>query len=304
MTANAGYLFYKKYYKDIKSEDWEKIVSGEYKKERSSDKKKEKTPFEKAIDTVNGEIEILSPDKLPDPLELKGITAINLVTTNPGLLIGSGYSHETGIENEYKIGFFFDHTTGLPVIPGSSVKGVLRSVFPKPDEPDSKQNGKKSYLKNLLKGIFDETLSDKEFDKKLIKLEKAVFEGTEFVKAKESDKDEKEQRIPMAKRDIFFDARIIETIGNSGKIFGKDSITPHKHPLKNPIPLKFLKVLPGVVFQFSFRLSDVGGISADEKKRLFQDILLTIGAGAKTNVGYGQFVEYKDQSVNTIHTTA
>lgn len=294
MTANAGYLFYKKCYDVFRTKDWEEITSGEYKKskEKSSGKKKEKTHLEKAIDTVNETIEAFKPNFPPQEQD-PDIKHFNLKTTNPGLLIGSGYSHETGIENEFKIGFFFDHTTGLPVIPGSSVKGVLRSVFPKPNEPVSKQNGKKSYLKNQLKVILNKDLSDKE----LLDLENSVFEGIAF------DEEKKKKNIPMAQRDIFFDAKIIKTLEKDHKIFGHDSITPHKHPLKNPIPLKFLKVLPGVVFQFSFRLGDHGGISADNKKKLFQKILCDIGAGAKTNVGYGQFVEYKDPSANTSRTT-
>ena len=65
---------------------------------------------------------------------------ILLNTTYPGLLIGSGYIHEIGstnIENELKLGFFFDHTTGLPIIPASSVKGLLRSAFKKAVDNDN-----------------------------------------------------------------------------------------------------------------------------------------------------------------------
>ncbi|HAL64476.1 MAG TPA: hypothetical protein DCP10_02770, partial [Bacteroidales bacterium] len=55
-------------------------------------------------------------------------------TTYPGLLIGSGYTHEAIFDSKneeaFKIGFFFDHTTGMPCIPGHSVKGVLRNAFP------------------------------------------------------------------------------------------------------------------------------------------------------------------------------
>src|SRR5690606_22651360 len=50
--------------------------------------------------------------------------------TYPGLIIGTGVAHETGLKGEMKLGLSFDYTTGLPYIPGSSVKGILRSVFP------------------------------------------------------------------------------------------------------------------------------------------------------------------------------
>ena len=58
--------------------------------------------------------------------------SFELTTTYPGLVLGTGYSHETGTEGEFKLGFYFDWTTGLPVIPGSSVKGILRAAGPRP----------------------------------------------------------------------------------------------------------------------------------------------------------------------------
>lgn len=47
----------------------------------------------------------------------------------PGLVTGVGIGHEAKIEEEFKLGIHLDYTTGLPVIYGSSVKGVLRSAF-------------------------------------------------------------------------------------------------------------------------------------------------------------------------------
>lgn len=58
-----------------------------------------------------------------------------LTTIYPGLLVGSGYSHPKLAQNkdDFQLGFFFDHTTGLPIISGSSIKGLLRSVIEKSD---------------------------------------------------------------------------------------------------------------------------------------------------------------------------
>ena len=63
--------------------------------------------------------------------EIDGAETFTLTTTYPGLLVGSGYSHPKLKENneDFQLGFFFDHTTGLPLISGSSVKGLLRSVI-------------------------------------------------------------------------------------------------------------------------------------------------------------------------------
>jgi len=46
------------------------------------------------------------------------------------LLVGSGYNHpKLDGDEDYQLGFFFDHTTGMPLIPSSSIKGVIRSLF-------------------------------------------------------------------------------------------------------------------------------------------------------------------------------
>ena len=61
---------------------------------------------------------------------------------------------------------------------------------------------------------------------------------------------------------------------------------------KNPVPLQFLKVLPEVTFCFQFDLKDsvqFGNIKAEVKLELFKQILLLLGTGAKTNVGYGNW---------------
>lgn len=72
----------------------------------------------------------------------KNIFQVELTTSYPGLITGIGVNHQTTLEwmdqtaekpdqiPEFKLGITFDHTTGLPIIPGSSIKGVLRSFFP------------------------------------------------------------------------------------------------------------------------------------------------------------------------------
>jgi CRISPR-associated protein Cmr6 len=72
-----------------------------------------------------------------------------------------------------------------------------------------------------------------------------------------------------------------------------DSITPHKDgPLRNPTPITMLKIAPGCEIEFRFRLVDsvVDGkvFKKEDKLKLFENILKTVGVGAKTNVGYGQ----------------
>ena len=51
--------------------------------------------------------------------QLPNYATFKLSTIYPGLLTGSGMVHETNNQGELKLGFFFDHTSGLPMLPGS-----------------------------------------------------------------------------------------------------------------------------------------------------------------------------------------
>lgn len=215
------------------------------------------------------------------------IKEFELTTIYPGLLLGAGYSHpalkdvkknDRDEESDFQLGFFFDHTTGLPVIPGSSVKGVLKSVFPK---TNFKYRGEKlEYIRDLTSKILIES-SDQNKDSSFITEDnwEEIFFGS--VKAK--------------RKHIFYDA-YVSKLPDKNRLFEEDYITPHtKGIFKNPIPIRFLKVGPGVTFTFQFRLfdyKDINGnvlISADDIKEIFRRILIDFGVGAKRNVGYGQF---------------
>ena len=277
MKANIGWLFYKDYFynynnpRDIESIDF------------------------------NRKSKRITDAKLSDTLQFKvkrgiHINTFPLTTIYPGLLIGSGYQHDMPKQdNAFKLGFFFDYTTGLPVIPGSSVKGVLRDAFEKAD-------GK--YVIELLNKIgVDSSNIQYLFEKvkvddrkeKVPFIVKHIFYG--YTKAqKENDKEVIiDKELNVYQKDKFFDVFPVAPIGS--KFLDDDYITPHKDPLKNPVPLRFLKVLPNVTFRFDFELHDLKDengneiLSADEKSKLFKRILLDLGIGAKTNVGYGQFTD-------------
>ena len=188
-----------------------------------------------------------------------------LRTVYPGLLIGIGNTHkanniETGSGNEktgaeIKLGFTLDYVTGLPVIPGSTVKGVLRSAFR--CYPD--------YVAGILKegGVINADVTE---------LLKSVFGGADDIG-----------------KVVFFDAIPIKA-GKKGCLLGLDNITPHSDPLKSPIPLKMLKVIPNVVFLFRFGFEwwdSKNEVTAERLKDAFKTILTVLGIGAKTNVGFG-----------------
>ena len=214
-----------------------------------------------------------------------------LATQYPGLLIGVGNPHGAGklgakakddsdkdakakdgsvkddsdkgakakddSNEDVNLGFSFDYVTGQPYIPGSSVKGLLRSFFKYyPDRVNP--------VEEILRGKgFDDIGKDD-----VAALEQAVFDNA----------------------DTFLDAVVYD--GNEyGQLMGFDYITPHKNPVANPIPIRIIKVLPDVRFEFRFVLSDKKirehTLTADALKELFKELLILFGAGAKTNVGYG-----------------
>lgn len=266
-AANIGHLYYREYYKGLSDADWMELVC--------ADRPSLSGQAIAHINSINGMVTNACISNYAFMEELCRIettkrSTFDLKTIYPGLLVGAGWSHSAGnIDGEFKLGFYFDHTTGQPVIPGSSIKGLLRSAFLHEEYVMSK-------LKDL--GI------NKDENTFVYNLKMEIFEGIREAGP-----------IPMCKRDIFFDAYIVASEDRDGRFLAEDYITPHKAPCLNPIPLKFLKVLPGVTFRFQFDLKE-GAISAIQKKQLFKEILLELGAGAKTNVGYGQFVSLDGSS--------
>ena len=276
--ANIGWLFSKDYYLGLDD------IIDKAKKGNGKDKKIDKELsdfFEKKNKSIVGKELTAYEDEL-DYLHLpyKELDTLKLTTIYPGLFTGGGIPHETGTMGEFKLGFFFDHTTGLPIIPGSSVKGLLRSAFKHPD-----------YIAYLL----NEILGDKESKIDINALEAEIFAG-------EKKENGKTTYIPIAGRDIFFDAVIDPSEDGDGKFLGIDFITPHRDEFKDPNPLQFLKVLPRVTFCFQFILRDGinGIIKAGDKLKLFEHILLDLGIGAKTNVGYGKLEKNDKERRRTI----
>lgn len=231
-------------------------------------------------------------DLLSETLKIENTDHFSLTTVYPGLVIGSGYAHgKIGSKDDkdaYQLGFYFDHTSGLPLIPGSSVKGALRSFFPSFDE--TQKSLKKKTEKDILHEYINYLLGDEvNLDKDRMK----AFENHIFKNG-----------------DVFYDA-IVTNVDK--KLLASDYITPHKNTdgqtykdkndqyvqipdaFVDPIPIKFLKIAPGVTFTFQFKLDDFRDgdleITAEQKLTLFQKILLDIGIGAKTNVGYGKFIK-------------
>lgn len=242
-SANLGWLFYKDYFKGLTYTNDMEQSDFSCKKEKWT---KDECLISKKIKAIIETKPIITKE------DERGSTKFNGTTTYPGLLLGAGNAHELpNVKGQATLGFHFDYTTGLPVIQGSSIKGVLRSAFKHHE---------------YIRACVEDDILD------VATLEENIFNNA----------------------DIFYDANIIEA-DSGGCILGDDYITPHKDDLKDPNPIRFIKVLPDVTFLFEFDLLDIEAFSKKQKEKLFRQILSDLGIGAKTNVGYGK-VEIQDAS--------
>lgn len=307
-NGNIGYLYYEyeeyyeKYYEKYYKIHYEDIIKGNTPKIK-----------EGLFEDINKEIILDSNiEKLleVEHINLTNIEEFKLKTNYPGLIIGAGYSHDIKQIEAFKLGLEFDYTTGFPVINGSSIKGVLRSMFYNENDEENLKNSKKEYIQGILndKKKFNCKIDLGKDFKKFKDITYAIFEG------KKINHNNQEILMPIFERDIFFQAFInkyetLKAMKNSKckEVLGEDYITPHggkKGKLKNPIPIKFLKVMPNVVWNFRFALNDTvlnysgsnGNIefklTKKDKLELFKSIILDRGVGAKTNVGYSNFEDW------------
>ena len=151
---NLGWLFYKEYFFDL---DYNDIESNEHKI-----KNKIKNILNSKVTYKNQKNSFCN-------------SSFELTTIYPGLLLGSGYLHELpNVKGQAILGFDFDYTTGLPIIRGSSIKGVLRSAFEH-----------KEYLKELFIDLkIDENLDLKNLINKIFESGNDIFFDAFPIKSK------------------------------------------------------------------------------------------------------------------------
>lgn len=301
-ASNLGWLFYKDYYRQEPNVDF---ISTQGKESDTTADFFRKTNQRITAYQLNSESPLVAAfnNHFGTPLQLK--------TIYPGLITGSGLPHQTGSKGEFKLGFQFDYTTGLPYIPGSSIKGTLRSMFPfsLKDKGSTKRiipeyrKERMEYIRDL---IIEVTNINEISDTEIQALEYAIFTN--------STPSGKTIEFSLEEKDVFYDAFVADS--KDGVMLSDDYITPHgENPLKDPKPILFLKIRPDVTINFYFKLctthlykekvcsskqieeikkqndfssSDYKMITAHQKRNLFEKILLCIGIGAKTNIGYGQ----------------
>ena len=196
--------------------------------------------------------------------EINEIFSFDLKIEYPGLYAGLGYAHGlSGNNDDIKTGFSFDYTTGLPYIPGSSLKGTLRSCF---------LNHTEDVLAEM-NGLSKDELKA---------LELALFGPR--------NGDDDNACGCLICYDVF-----PNLISQGHALTDFDNITPHLDPLSPPNPIKTLRLRPGVSLRFlfslphdfSFHTASGQTIQRKEISSLFKTLLIDWGIGAKTNVGYG-----------------
>ncbi|MDR1282292.1 MAG: type III-B CRISPR module RAMP protein Cmr6 [Opitutaceae bacterium] len=186
----------------------------------------------------------------------------------------SGLGREHPVEN----GFAWHHTLGTPYLPGSSVKGAVRSFLatwmdtPEPETTMVTSEISKEEITHIL-------------GPRAWKDEQGNWHDTEHT----------------AGTVIFLDAIPVER-----PLLKADVMTPHYDPYyqdvngktapgdwHSPIPIPFLTVAPGAKFLFAVlpRRANNTNDQEDCKKIInwLGDALQTVGAGAKTAIGYGRF---------------
>ena len=174
-----------------------------------------------------------------------------------------------GSEHVQETNMMLHHIYGIPYIPGSAVKGVLRHWWLQENEDFLDSKGKIDENKALKNSDF-----------------LAVF-GSQ------------EQRGKVQFLDAYPDPEKFH--------FATDIMNPHypdyyggsKPPTdhQNPVPINFLTV-EKTTFRFAFLSKDRSPL--DKLKNRFQKALELKGVGAKTAVGYGYFRDFTDRTADVL----
>jgi CRISPR-associated protein Cmr6 len=177
------------------------------------------------------------------------------VKTEWRFVSGIGMSHALGN------GFVWDRNLGIPYLPGSSVKGSVRAWAERwhSDNPE---------VWEVSKTLFGD-------DKNLGVGEIIVFDA-----------------YPVSVPRLELDVMTVHY-----KEYYDKKLDVQKQPVPpadylSPTPIFFLTVVPGTRYNFSLApriKNSTGKVSLDRAEKLLREALTTLGAGAKTAVGYGHF---------------
>jgi CRISPR-associated protein Cmr6 len=188
---------------------------------------------------------------------------INAKLISP-MILGLGESHPA------ETSMVFDHTSGIPYIPASSIKGVNRYS---------------QAVEYILDSKNTEFKDDAPEQESLIPL----FFGSQTQKGDILFLDAYPADIPQLKEDIMNP--------HYNQYYGEDNPNKIKPPsdTENPVPIKFLAVKEGAefIFRILYKTEKTEELSNEQIKEkiinFFNRSLVKEGIGAKTSLGYGHF---------------
>ena len=200
-------------------------------------------------------------DKFLSAMKEQGINIFKFIakTTSPFITgLGSGHPTETGM--------ILDRNIGVPYIPASSIKGVMRLACA---INIAKTNGVNFVNENdeLLKQYFGSVTQNEKQQKRGELL---------FLDAYPLN-------VPELKLDIM------------NPHYTKYYNSENKQPVEteSPVPIKFLSVATGTYFVFRCMYMPLKNNTCDDDfvKQIFTTAFEQVGFGGKTSIGYGRFKE-------------
>ena len=184
--------------------------------------------------------------------------------------LGSGHPTETGM--------ILDRNIGVPYIPASSIKGVLRLACA---INIAKTNGVNFVNENdeLLKQYFGSVTQNEKQQKR----GELVF------------LDAYPLGVPDLKLDIMNP--------HFGKYYKGENKSKQPVETERPVPIKFLSVATGTIFVFRCVYLPLDEKTCDENfiQQIFTTAFEQVGFGGKTSIGYGRFFEVSEDEIK--HTT-
>jgi CRISPR-associated protein Cmr6 len=197
-----------------------------------------------------------------------------------------------GDKNVYETGLCFSKTLGVPIIPGSSIKGAMRRAAAKmlgiEDKVlvPAKGSGRLTWdqgrtTEDYLKGVEDREIKDKLLQWCALfgsASEAGIFDVLQAIPYLDA-KPRSGQQLLMVDVVTVHHPHYYQTS------LGRDHPSPSDRD--DPTPIQFLSVRPGVEFLFAIRCEDPAWMKPIVN--ILRYTLQRVGLGAKTNAGYGRF---------------
>ncbi len=176
------------------------------------------------------------------------------------LITGLGQTHPT------ETGMVFEHNIGVPYIPASSIKGLVRFAH-RLEVGLGLDESKDAFPETLIPAIFG---GDSKEEKK-----KETYRGQVIFL------DAYPETVPQLELDIMNP--------HYGPYYMDDRGTKAPGDWYDPVPVKFLTVAAGTVFIFRALVPKDRSDLLEAVKKAYSTALTQEGVGAKTAVGYGRF---------------